>query len=65
MSQLDTRKTLKPIPTFRNEAEERLFWETHASVDYVDWSNAERVPPSQAQASGGREHLLPKAARKR
>jgi predicted DNA binding CopG/RHH family protein len=34
---------LKPIPAFRNEAEERHFWETHDSTDYVDWSKAERV----------------------
>jgi len=36
-------KKLKPIPTFRNEAEERQFWETHDSTDYADWSKAERV----------------------
>jgi len=36
-------KTLKPIPAFRNEAEERRFWETHDSTDYVDWNGAERV----------------------
>jgi predicted DNA binding CopG/RHH family protein len=34
---------LKPIPTFKTEAEERKFWETHDSTDYVDWSKAERV----------------------
>ena len=38
-----SKKTLKPIPTFRSEAEERRFWETHDSADYVDWSRAERV----------------------
>lgn len=32
-----------PIPTFKNEAEERAFWESHDSTDYVDWSRAERV----------------------
>ena len=37
------KKTLKPIPRFRSEAEERKFWETHDSTDYVDWSKAERV----------------------
>ena len=31
---------LKPIPAFRTEAEERAFWETHDSADYVDWSKA-------------------------
>ena len=36
-------KKLKPIPAFTNEEEERLFWETHDSFDYVDWDNAVRV----------------------
>ena len=36
-------KTLKPIPAFANEEEERLFWESHDSFDYVDWDNAIRV----------------------
>lgn len=33
-------KKLKPIPKFRNEAEERKFWETHDSTGYADWSKA-------------------------
>jgi hypothetical protein len=33
----------KPIPAFKTEAEERKFWETHDSTDYVDWCDAERV----------------------
>jgi len=33
----------KAVPKFRSEAEERRFWETHDSSDYVDWSNAKRV----------------------
>jgi predicted DNA binding CopG/RHH family protein len=37
------KKKLKPIPAFGDEAEERLFWETHDSTDYVDWSKAKRV----------------------
>lgn len=36
-------KKLKPIPSFKSEAEERLFWDTHDSSDYLDWSKAERV----------------------
>ena len=36
-------KKLKPIPEFDNEEEERLFWETHDSFDYVNWDNAVRV----------------------
>jgi predicted DNA binding CopG/RHH family protein len=34
---------LKPVPAFKSEAEERQFWETHDSTDYIDWSKAERV----------------------
>jgi predicted DNA binding CopG/RHH family protein len=36
-------KSLRRIPKFKSEAEERTFWETHDSTDYVDWSKAERV----------------------
>jgi predicted DNA binding CopG/RHH family protein len=36
-------RTLRPIPTFANEAEERRFWETHDSTPYLDWSQAQRV----------------------
>jgi predicted DNA binding CopG/RHH family protein len=36
-------RTLKPIPDFASEAEERRFWETHDSTDYVDWSSARPV----------------------
>ena len=33
-------KRLKPVPSFANEAEEREFWETHDSADFVDWGQA-------------------------
>ena len=33
----------KKIPKFKNEAEERLFWQQHDSSDYLDWSDAEEV----------------------
>jgi predicted DNA binding CopG/RHH family protein len=36
-------KQLKPLPKFANEDEERLFWDTHDSTEYVDWSTAKRV----------------------
>ncbi len=36
-------KSLKPIPTFETEAEERAFWESHDTTDYVDWSTAKQV----------------------
>lgn len=35
--------TLRPIPRCKTEAEERAFWETHDSTEYVDWSQAQRV----------------------
>ncbi len=30
----------KPLPTFKTEADERRFWETHDTTAYVDWSTA-------------------------
>jgi predicted DNA binding CopG/RHH family protein len=30
----------KTIPRFRDEREEREFWEEHDSADYIDWSTA-------------------------
>src|SRR5437588_6878994 len=35
----------KKIPSFKNEDEEREFWATHDSTEYVDWSKAEKNPP--------------------
>ena len=36
-------KRLKSVPAFASEAEERTFWETHNSSDYVDWAKAQHV----------------------
>lgn len=36
-------KKLKPIPSFRSETEERKFWETHDSAEYLNWDLAERA----------------------
>ena len=33
----------KQVPAFRNEDQEREFWATHDSTEFVDWSNAKRV----------------------
>ncbi len=33
----------KAIPTFADQREEREFWRTHDSSDYVDWSRARRA----------------------
>jgi predicted DNA binding CopG/RHH family protein len=32
----------KQIPEFRSEEEERKFWATHDSTEFVDWSGAKR-----------------------
>lgn len=33
----------KKIPKFKNEAEERLFWQKHDSSEYLDWADAENT----------------------
>ena len=33
----------KPMPEFKNEDDEREFWATHDSAEYVDWEKAEKV----------------------
>jgi len=33
----------KRIPKFNNEDEEREFWASHDSTDYIDWSEAKEV----------------------
>jgi len=42
---------LKDIPTFTSEDEEREFWATHDSTDYVDWDKAEAVVLSKLKPS--------------
>ena len=41
----------KKISNFRNEAEERRFWQTHDSADYMDWSNVETPSFSKLKPS--------------
>jgi len=36
-------KPAKAIPQFASEAEERAFWETNDSSEYLDWTQAKRV----------------------
>jgi predicted DNA binding CopG/RHH family protein len=36
-------KQPRAVPNFANEAEERAFWETHDSTEYLDWSKARKV----------------------
>lgn len=44
-------RKLQPIPKFEDEDEEREFWATHDSVDYIDWSRAKPVTFSQLRPS--------------
>lgn len=37
------KRKLKPIPTFKNEDDERDFWATADTSEYFDWSKAEEV----------------------
>jgi predicted DNA binding CopG/RHH family protein len=56
--------TLKSIPTFSDEVEERAFWESHDSTEYLDWTQAERAvlpnlkPTTKTVALRLPEHLL-------
>jgi predicted DNA binding CopG/RHH family protein len=34
---------MRKIPKFRNEDQERDFWASHDSTEFVDWRQAERV----------------------
>ena len=43
MTNKSIKPELLPIPKFASEKDEREFWMTHDSVDYVDWTKAKRV----------------------
>lgn len=59
-------KQIKPLPKFKNEAEERAFWEAKGSdsTDHLDWANAQRVvlpnlkPPTKTISLRLPQHLL-------
>lgn len=36
-------KQPKATPKFANEAEERAFWESHDTSEFLDWSKARKV----------------------
>jgi predicted DNA binding CopG/RHH family protein len=36
-------KKYKKIPQFKSEAEERAFWQTHDSTEYVDYTNVKKA----------------------
>lgn len=36
-------KQLKAMPKFASEADERAFWESHDTTEYLDWSKARKA----------------------
>jgi len=41
----------KKLPKFQSEDEEREFWATHDSTEYLEWQNAKRVTLSRLKPS--------------
>jgi len=41
----------KQIPKFKNEDEEREFWATHDSTEYINWNQAKKVTFSNLKPS--------------
>ena len=56
--------TLKLVPQFASEAQEREYWETHDSSSHMDWSTAKKVrlpnlkPPTKTISLRLAQHLL-------
>ena len=44
-------KKLKNIPSFKNEDEERNFWDSHDATDYFDFDNPVKLDLSQLKPS--------------
>ena len=43
MNKLNKKKVFKTIPKFKNEDEERIFWDKVDSSEYFDWSKGRHV----------------------
>jgi len=41
----------KKVPEFKNEDEERKFWESHDSTEFIDWKHAKQVTFSKLKPS--------------
>jgi predicted DNA binding CopG/RHH family protein len=58
------KKRAKTVPSFNNETEERAFWESHDTTDYLDWSQAQKAvlpklkPSTQTISLRLPQHLL-------
>jgi len=51
-------KELKEIPTFKNEEEEREFWASQDSTEYINWDEAEAVLQNHQTAIIGNQGLM-------
>jgi len=45
------RRKRQPVPKFPSEADERAFWESRDSTEFVDWSKAKCVRMSKLKPS--------------
>ena len=43
--------SIKKVPKFKNEDEERTFWATHDSTEYIYWKKAKKVVLSNLKPS--------------
>ena len=43
MKPMMSKKSLKPLPAFNSEGEERDFWAHEDSAEYINWTKAKRV----------------------
>ena len=43
MKEKNTMKKVNEIPRFKNEADEREFWNSHDSSEFLDWDSAEET----------------------
>jgi predicted DNA binding CopG/RHH family protein len=46
-----SKSKMKQIPKLKNEDEEREFWTTHDSTEYLDWSKAKKLRFSRLRPS--------------
>jgi hypothetical protein len=49
----------KTIPKFKTEDEEREFWATHDSTDFIDWSKAAKITFPKLKRSANKVNRKP------
>lgn len=57
-------RNLKKLPHFKDKAEERKFWLTHDSADYIDWSKSKKASfPHLETSTVIKEQKIPPSAK--